>query len=58
MSQPIIKLNLSEREAESLVNIINIAIKAEGIPVAIHGMPIWEKIQEAVVKAKEPDVQS
>lgn len=42
-----LKIELSEQEANALLQLVNIAVKAEGLGAAQAGLMIQQRIQEA-----------
>ena len=48
-----IKLELTETEADQLAKLIDSAIKAEGIPAAMVGVPLFQKLKRAAEESKK-----
>lgn len=44
------KLELTEQEAQVLINIINVAVKSEGLVIAESALYLSNKIQNAFIK--------
>lgn len=52
-----IKLELTEKEAQSLVELLDLATKSGGLQAARHALPIVEKVMAAVPDREENDNQ-
>ncbi len=47
------QINLTQEQAQVLINLIDIAIRAKGIEAAEAGLFFTKKIQEAFIEKKE-----
>jgi len=49
------KLELTEEEARALIQALDVAVRAHGLELAAHILPIAIKIDEAIRKHNEAD---
>jgi hypothetical protein len=50
-----IKLELTQEEANALANVIDLAIKAGGVRTATAAMPIFQKLEQAANQPKDAE---
>lgn len=48
------QLELTTEEAQSLVNLLDAAVRAQGLQAAAVALPLFAKIKEAAEQRKEP----
>jgi hypothetical protein len=51
-----IKLELTGEEADQLAKLIDAAIKANGIPAAVEGVPLFQKLKQAADAAAKVEM--